>query len=309
MSQATTIGRSTDGVEQALRDELARCEVAAAAASPVLGHLLANEDSILYSDAVVARVRGMIADLADQLLGALEQHVEVPHRTRRQESLARALASDAAVVDHAHAVALEARLTERLQARGGVDEVFSPLLQELSASQDAELAKLAQALAGSQTRFMQCYRQMTLPLVELSVPAFEGSLSALRAAASDEGAGAAERALRESYRDYRRRVELLDELVGLVPQPKSLLSVEDVGLATFASALAKAFPQTRDRNILLLTETQALRLVIVLRASGLQPRAVEQQLQALHPDLSLPEGFETLSPQGAAALLGGEAPF
>lgn len=305
MSQATITGGSADSVEQVMRDELARCDAATSAVGPVLRHLVANEDPILFSDAVIARIRGMMGDLADQLLNALEDRTSIKDRAARHESLSQKLAGDAVVLAHLHAMALEGRLTERLQTRGGVDEVLSPLLEELSASQDQELAALAHELAAAQTRFMQHYRQMKAALEELPVPVFLAAVAALRAEAGPE-VGEVEQQLRERYGASPNRLGLLEELVGLVPEAKGLLSLEEVGLATFASALAKAAHQERDTAILSLAEMQASRLVLALRSAGLAPRAVEQQFYALHPDLSFPENFEALSPQRAAALLKGE---
>lgn len=301
MSQATTIGRSADSVEQTLRVELARCQAATAAAAPVLRHLLANEDPVVFSDAVVASVRGMIANIADELLEAFQSNSEINHGAKQREQLVEALADNAPVLAHVHAVGLEVRLTERLQLRAGVDEVVSPLLEELSASHDPELVELAGALIAAQTRFMRQCRQMALPLAELPAAVFDAGVEALHLSDAPDFY-AAERISRDSHAG-RRRVDLLADLVDLIPHPKGLLSIEEVGLATFVSALAKASMLDRDEAVLLLTENQGTRLLLALRAAGVNPRMVEQQFQAIHPDTPVPDGFAALSPQGAAALL------
>ena len=54
-------------VEAFLRDELARENRAATAVVPVLRHLLNSDAHALVSDAIVARVRGMVVDCAAQL--------------------------------------------------------------------------------------------------------------------------------------------------------------------------------------------------------------------------------------------------
>ncbi|MFN5819360.1 MAG: hypothetical protein ACK44Y_02890, partial [Novosphingobium sp.] len=50
-------------------------------------------------------------------------------------------------------------------------------------------------------------------------------------------------------------------------------------------------------------EGQLARLALALRAAGVRPENVEEQVLAIHPDVSLPEGFETLGADRAAALL------
>ncbi|KPQ22796.1 MAG: hypothetical protein HLUCCX21_05985, partial [Porphyrobacter sp. HL-46] len=59
-------------VEAILRDQLVREERALGSVVPVLHHLLASEGQTLVSEAVLARVRGMLADLAAQLLAAAD---------------------------------------------------------------------------------------------------------------------------------------------------------------------------------------------------------------------------------------------
>ena len=60
--------QTAESVEQVLRDELVRGDAVIASARPVLRHLLASEDSALFSDEMIARVRGMVLDVAQQLL-------------------------------------------------------------------------------------------------------------------------------------------------------------------------------------------------------------------------------------------------
>lgn len=57
-------------IESVLADELARGDVVLGTAGPMLGMLLANYGHGLFSDEVVARVRGMVSHAARQLLYA-----------------------------------------------------------------------------------------------------------------------------------------------------------------------------------------------------------------------------------------------
>ena len=67
-------------VEQALRDELARGDALIAGARPILRHLLAEHDRALFNEELVARVRGMMLDLARQLLFVQTEVANAPDR-------------------------------------------------------------------------------------------------------------------------------------------------------------------------------------------------------------------------------------
>ena len=59
----------------------------------------------------------------------------------------------------------------------------------------------------------------------------------------------------------------------------------------------------RDLVALSTNEAQLVRLAVALRAAGLKVSAIEEQFLAIHPDGALPEGFERLGADRAAALL------
>jgi hypothetical protein len=81
------------------------------------------------------------------------------------------------------------------------------------------------------------------------------------------------------------------------------LDIDRAGLAIFATALAMASGQPRDRTVLSFSERQYARLALALRAAGLKLPAVAAQFLYLHPEVELPEGFDGLSADRAAALL------
>src|SRR6478735_4076925 len=174
---------AAETVERVLRDELVEGDAMIAAARPILRHLLANDDNGLFSDETIARVRGLVLSVADQLLFALAAAAEARDRpayaAARQDALARALFGDTAVLAHVHALTVEAQLMERLQSRSGIDPVLTPLVQELVASKDAALAGLAMAVLAAQARFQQQWRRMELPLGELPGDLFHRALTAL----------------------------------------------------------------------------------------------------------------------------------
>lgn len=304
MSQNTV-----DSVEQVLRDELAHGDAMLATARPILRHLLVNDDNGLFSDEMIARIRGMMLDVAAQLLFAEAEAREAPDCAAfvgaRQDDLAQLLFEDAAFLAHAHAVALEAQLAERLQARSGVDSALSPLVQAQVAGKDAGMAALAMAVLAAQARFLQHFRRMELPLRELPGDLFHRALLLLRSQTPDDDeAAATEQRLRAAYDEGASRLGLIARLVmGLGAEAGRALSIDHAGLAIFTTALAMASGQERDLAVLSFADRQFARLALGLRAAGLVPQAIEAQFLFIHPDVSLPAGFELVRADRAAALL------
>ncbi|MGX7895156.1 hypothetical protein [Tsuneonella sp. HG222] len=300
---------SLETVEATLRDELAQGDAVLSTATPILRHLLVNEDQALFGDEVVARVRGMIGDIARQVLFAHAEASRASDRIafadQRAEPLVAALANDPALLAHLHALTIEGQLARRLNARTGADLVLSPLLQELVASRDEPVAAAAMSAITAQARFGQQQQRMALPLGELPGDLFHHAMLAFRTAADGEdGAEAAEKALRESFDEGLGRIGLLAHLVmRLGKGAVRALDVDNAGMAIFITALAMASGQSRDTAVLSLSERQFARLALALRAAGLSQAAVEEQFLYLHPDFLLPDGFEKLRADRAAAML------
>ncbi|MBS0482308.1 MAG: hypothetical protein JSR96_09170 [Proteobacteria bacterium] len=300
-------------VEVVLRDELAHGDFAIASYGPVLRHLLANDEQSVFSDEIVARVRGMMADLARQLLdqvvapgGAGEP---ADHSPEQIDSLVASLVTHPALLAHCHALALEWQLADRLQARLSLDPVLSPLLQALIASSDPATAAASMALLAAQARFVQAQRRMKLPLTELPGDLLHFSLVALRTHAAENGIGdaqaqIAEAAVRAKYDEGRSRIGIIARLVtAMGGGATAALSVTHAGVAMFLSALALASSQDRDLVVLATGDGQLARLALSLRAAGLKASTVEEQFVSLHPDVALPGGFDQLGADRAAALL------
>lgn len=307
---------SANGVESMLRAELAAADAAAVSTVPILQHLLDNGANSMFSDAIVAGVRGMLSDLARQLLDARARasgEVErVEHPAEQSAALADALGANQALLGHLHGLAYEWQLTQQLHARLALDPVLSSLLQAQMASADPETASLAMKLLAAQARFCQEQRRMQLTLTELPGDLLHGALVAMRTLAgveSDAQAAAAESAIRLEFHEARTRLGLAARLIaGMGGSALAALSIGHSGIMLFLTALAMASGQDRDLAVMSLNETQLARLALSLRASGLKQPAVEEQFLALHPDIALPEGFEQLSPDQAAALLAAAGP-
>ena len=300
-------------VEAALGAELARGDSMLGSIPPLLRHLLVNDDHSVFGDEIIARVRGMLADLATQLLedlrGTNEEEPQKPPCGDEHAELARMLVDIRGLVTHLHALALEWQLTERLHARLGLDPVLSPLMQALVASSDPGTSGTAMNLLAAQSRFVQSQRRMQLPLTELPGDLLHGALLAMRMHAGvepdvDDAAQAAETAIRARYDESRCRLGLIARMItGMGGGAVAALSLSHAGVALFISALSIAAGQDRDLAVLSTNEGQIGRFALALRAAGLKTRDVEEQFLVLHPEVTLPEGFDRLAADRAAAIL------
>lgn len=307
---------SVEAVGAVLRDELAHGDALIGTISPILRHLLANDEHSVFGDDIIARVRGMMSDVARQLLDQLAISAgtgeDRDHLPAHIAELVDGLVGHAGFLSHVHALALEWQLTERLQARLALDPVLSPLLQALVASSDPNVASGAMALLASQARFVQNQRRMQLPLAELPGDLLHAAVLAMRGHAVNEEAAtaAAEQAIRASYDEGRSRLGLIARLVtGMGGGATAALSVTHAGVAIFISALALGSGQDRDMAVLSTNEGQLARLALALRAAGLKPQSIEEQFISIHPQVSLPLGFEQLGSDHAAALLARSAVY
>jgi hypothetical protein len=302
MSDAAAPLRISDPVETRLRDALARGDAVLGTVAPVLRHLLASNDSGLFGDATLARVRGMAGDVARQLA----EHTGQPDA---HADLSAVLIQNPAFLTHFHALVLEGQLTDLLQARLSLDPVLSPLVQALIASPDEATAALAMKFLAAQARFGQAQRRMRLPLNELPGDFLHAALLAMCSVADTQAQqgghpAAAESAIRSGYHEGRSRLGLAARLIsGMGAGAVAALSLHHAGVALFLSALAIMSGQDRDLAALAASETQRTRLALALCAAGLKPAAIEGQLLALDPDAEMPMGLEQLSADRAAVLL------
>lgn len=303
MIQTVPTPQAAVSVEAVLREELAHGDAMLGTIAPILRHLLANDDHSVFGDEIIARVRGVTADLSRQLLDEAAGPGQAVPAPARVDALASALVDVPGLLAHVHAQALEWQLVQRLQARLALDPVLSPLLQALIASSDAGTSGLAMNFLAAQARFCQAQKRMKLPLAELPGDLLHGALEALGAEAGDAAASAMA-AIRQRYDESCGRLGLATRLVmGMGGGAVAALSITHAGVSLFLSALSLATGQNRDLVVLSTNEAQMARLALALRAAGLKPQAIEEQFLALHPDVALPEGFENLGADGAAALL------
>ncbi len=302
----------TTSVEAILKGALARESRALSGVAPVISHMLDSPGQALVTDAIVARLRGMLNDLAQQLLYACQTSPpSEPSDPAVIDALAEDIARDTALLEHLYALAIEGHLTARLEQRASLDPVLSVLLQELIASDQPSIAELAMGTLAAQSRFMQSQRRMDLPLGELPSELFARVLAKFQSADLGLAAGEIESALaslRANYDEGAGRLGLLARLTSSMRGGAvAALELEHAGLALFTSSMAALTRQKRDFAVLACHENQAARLALSLRAGGMSAAGVERQFMLINPSQMLPEDLAALPTDRAQALLDGIA--
>ena len=300
-------------IEALLRDDLAHADQVMIHMGPILQHLLRNDDNSIFSDEIIARVRGMLSDLARQLVQAVGEHIRqaiacLPRPSGRIV-MTRSLAGNQALLNHLHMLAVEWQLTEKMQGRLGLDPVLTPLLQDIIASRDPDLAARGMNLLAAQARFGQLMRRMQIPLSELPGDLHHIALMTMQAYVAEDpsglaAAGAAESTLRQQRMTAASRLELLDHVIGqLAGDSGRGLKIETAGIALFLSTLASGAGMSREMAIMCTTESQMARMALALSAAGADRTNLVTTFAALHPQISLPDGIDQIVPDAAAAML------
>ncbi len=302
-------------IEQRLAEDLAHADQALFHMGPILRHLLGNDDTSIFSDEVIARVRGIMADLARQLVQALGE--AAGHRDaagwahEAGPGLAEMLTGNKALLDHVHMLALEWQLTDRLHGRQGIDPVLPPMLQELIASPDPDVAARGMNLLAAQARTGQGLRRMQLPLAELPHELHQMAMIAMHAYVADDPAGRdaaeiAEAALRKARLAATSRLDLLAYSVSL-PQSggERPLDIEHSGAALFLTALSVRTGLTREMAIMCTTESQMARLFLAMIGAGARQEQIATAFAAFFPETIAPPVPAGLTPARAGAMLTG----
>lgn len=283
------IATATDPAASGLAHDLARAAAARQGAGAVLRHLLAHDEGDLFGEEVIARVRGMIADVARQLAAAADG--------ADSQTIAAALADAPAFLGHVHALALEWRATTRLQAVAGVPPVLTPLVQALVASTWADTAQTAMHFLAAQARFARNAARMELPVTELPAEILHAALGAVQADLRAH--------LAQDYDEAATRIALAARLVvAMGAGAVAALAPDHAGYALFASALAAATGQGRDATLLALQDPDGVQAAVMLRAARQPLAAIAAALCVTHPDAPVPP-LADLAPETAAALLAG----
>lgn len=312
-ASATKPAIDPGAIESMLCDDLFHADQAMLHMGPILRHLLQNDDRSIFSDEIIARIKGMLADIARQLVQALGEaagHADAAAWARDAgPGLAEMLAGSQPLLHHLHMLAVEWQLTEKLQGRLGIDPVLTPLLQNFIASPGPDLAARGMNLLAAQARFGQAVRRMQIPLSELPAQLHEEALAIMQRYVIDDPAGEAAAAQAEITLRQRRavtasRIDLLDHLMTVLGSERVVaLQPEHAGVALFLSALGATAGIPRETAVMCTTESQMPRLALSLVAANVGREGVISTFSALHPDIAVPPGIEQLDSARALALL------
>ena len=311
MSQRTSTTEVREQHGDLLRAALRDADTALAGAGPVLAQLLSARDDGLFSDEMLARVRGLVTSLAGNL-SALTAGADArtPHRDIADPQvlgLADYLLQSPALLSHCHALALESQIAQRLERQAALDPVLSPFIQNAIAVSEQTAASLAMRALAAQARFVQAQKRMELRPEELPGELlFDVVRGWQRWFEKNDVAGfaAGQENLRRKYNEGQTRAVLLSRLIeNDVEDTAHLLAIDHVGVALFVTGLAEHGGLSRELAAFTLTAGQAARLAIALRAAGLSAEAIERQCLRLHPDLLPPVIPDTLQPAAARAML------
>lgn len=299
----------TAHVEGVLRDELVRGDKALGGITPVLSHLLASPGLSLVSEAIVARVRGMLNDIARQILVASDGRAASGVPTSATiERFAEYLAQDTAILSHLYANAMEGHFTQRIETRQSIDPVLSPLMQELIASDDPGVADLAMSAMAAQSRFVQSQQRMEHSVTELPAELFLLLIRRSIAYVAEHhprGSPDLVQSLKRKYDESVTRTGLFSRLViRMANGARAALEIDRAGLALFASAMSHLARQPRELAVLACHERQGARLALSLRAAGLPGGLIERQFALLELGERLPDGLDEIGPERALAILG-----
>ena len=290
--------------EHPLRAALAQGDRLVARSRPALQHMLAAPERSLVSEAVVAQVDGMLAHLAYQLV---EARGNEDRADLTRDTIAEHLSKPDDLRGHCHALALEWRLALRLEEDNSLDPVLSPVLRGLVGEGGAEASGLAMAALAAQARFAQAQRRMELPIGELPAELFHTALEAAREVAFSGDVDSVNRAdarLRASYDEGVGRLALLARLTQIdLPGTVHLLAVEEAGVSLWLSALAFRSGQSREQTACASSDPLLGRLLLTMRAAGLDPVEAERQALRVQPDAVLPRGLKDIGTREAAQWL------
>lgn len=316
MSMPDTAPGAVSATEETLRDALAQGDKALGKIGPILSHLLVTPDHSLFSDEIIARIRGMCHSLAWQIFRAQAEAGGQSGQDAFAESDASALAehffANSVLLMHCHALALEWQLTERLEIQYGIDPVLSPLIQQLIASDDGGFASAAMAALTAQARFVQTQRRMELPLAELPANLFHDLLMGWRSFNGQLRSDTmirAEAKLRNRFDEGASRLSLLTRAGDALGNDAiQALDIDEAGAALFLSVLAALSGQSRMTAILSTNDRQIARFALALRSAGLGAEDVERQILRFHPQAVPPREISGLSADDARRLLTETAP-
>lgn len=308
VSGPSAIAAPQDAPPDAVAAALARSDRMQVVVPAILRHLMGEGDNALLHDDVLAHMRGMLDHLAECLLARAESSASRPPLAL-VERLTQALSESEELLAHLHAVALEWRVTRRLEARGLTEPVLTPLLQDLVASGE-DRAQTAMAFVSAQARFVQSSRRLQLDWRELPADLLHHCLVCLRALERNGAIDSARavQSIRSEYDEAASRQALAETLIAQLSSLNDTLDPEQAGFALFATGLAAAARTERKLAVVACSESDPIRLGLLLLAAGADRSTCEASLLAIRQEATLPSGLLELDRRAAARLLDATGP-
>lgn len=247
-----------------------------ASAGRLVAQRVIHGPSRLMDDETMARVGGLLADLAAQELALTGQG----HDQAKVRRLAAMLAEEPAILLHCHALVIEWQLA----AAGRADAVLPPVLCEaLERGGDRdEVAVIVPDVVAALTRVDEALGRMALPWSELPGDLQHLAIGLRHALLAESGQDAGP--LRPVAAG-EGRLALLARLPGAMgDRAGEALDLDRAGVALFLTALALATGVPRELVAIATAEDNPIRLALLLRAAGLGRSAAIAQLLLIRPD-------------------------
>ena len=300
----------TTNDEAVLRDELVRADLALSGVAPVLAHMLVQSEAPHVTEAILAQVQGMLHDMSRQLIenaASPDSPFDPVEMDQNIDALIERLAEDQHILRFCYVAAVEGRLAERFQQSHSIDPVLTPLLQELIASEEPESAELAMTTLAAQSRFMQHYQRMAMPLTELPADLFDAVLAMWQDFSQHNRIALTLQSLedlRRSYDEAATRSALLERLASSMGRAEVVgLDVKHAGFALFATVLGRISGQARGLAVLSCLTDQYARFALGLRAGGHAESDIAVLFEIFHPERPVPSGLDQILPDQAQSII------
>lgn len=261
-------------------------------------------DRGLFNDELIARSRGLLLHLAQQLAGAELGQVAGEAPTNSTDAILAALMTEPRLLAYCHALCLEYQLTTRLAREADLDPLLPRLLQEMIASTDEITSNNAASCLAAQMRHLGALERMRLPLEQLPADLLRVALAIGRtASATPEIADAVEQGVRTRYHEEATRHALFKHLVNRPEYPdKRGWQLEKAGTGLFLAAFAERAELEWVDAASLLPEGQQASFALEALSSGCTRKALSRNLILLHNQAAMPV-ISVLASAGPAQLL------
>ncbi len=292
-------------LETALRVGLARSDAAFRGIAPVLTHMLDDSWPSIVSDASLARVQGMMTGFGRELKSSAPGNSVLSEPDL--EMFRQMLIGDSRLLEYCFVLAVEGQIIEQLASEHSVERVLSPLLQELVGSDRKEIAEQAMSCIAAQSRFVQTQARMQMPLSDLPADLFHSVLGKWQEFASKHRQDLpiqSIESLRKNYDEGATRTAQMERLVAAIGKGvRAALDLPHAGFSLFATALARESDQSRGNALLSCQAIQSPRLVLGLRAAGLEEADIAKNIVTLGGEATNSKGLNQILPDQAQSIL------